>query len=62
MPLYEYVCGDCGQPSEILVRGETKPTCPSCGSENLTKQWSVAAAGSPKGSSSCGTFAGNALG
>jgi putative FmdB family regulatory protein len=62
MPLYEYVCGDCGQPSELLVRGETKPKCPSCDSENLTKQWSVSAAGSPKSFNSCDTFGGNSWG
>ena len=40
MPIYEYVCRDCGQLSEILVkamsRGEKK-SCPHCGSGNTEK-------------------------
>ncbi|MCX7428258.1 MAG: zinc ribbon domain-containing protein, partial [Planctomycetia bacterium] len=44
MPIYEYVCRDCGHQFEWLVRGEEKPSCPSCGRERLTKQLSVPAA------------------
>src|SRR5690606_5532042 len=31
MPLYEYTCGGCGKEFEVLVRGQEKPACPSCG-------------------------------
>ena len=41
MPIYEYVCGDCGTPFELLVRGGKTPTCPSCESENLERQLSL---------------------
>jgi len=44
MPIYEYVCRDCGHPFEWLVRGGEKPTCPSCGRGKLAKQLSVPAA------------------
>ena len=44
MPLYEYTCKSCEQPSELLVRGEEKPVCPNCGSEELVKLLSVVAA------------------
>jgi putative FmdB family regulatory protein len=51
MPLYEYTCDDCGQAFELLVRGDDKPTCTACGSEHLTKQFSVPAAHTSGGSS-----------
>ena len=44
MPIYEYVCRDCGHPFEWLVRSGEKPTCPSCGRGKLAKQLSVPAA------------------
>ena len=44
MPIYEYTCNDCGQEFELLVRGEEKPSCPSCGREDLSKSFSVPAA------------------
>lgn len=38
MPLYEYLCKDCGKTFELLMLGATeKPTCTSCGSERLEK-------------------------
>lgn len=41
MPIYEYVCKDCGKKSEILVRSnETVLKC-ECGSENLEKVFST---------------------
>ncbi len=71
MPLYEYLCRDCEQEVEVLVRGtEEKPECPDCGGAKLMKLLSVPAAhsgGSPSGSaggdpptgpcgSACGCF------
>lgn len=44
MPIYEYVCRDCDQEFELLIRGDDKPTCPSCGQPRLTRQLSVPAA------------------
>lgn len=44
MPLYEYECAACGEAFELLVRSSEKPACPSCGSEQLEKQFSVPAA------------------
>ncbi|RUL83668.1 FmdB family zinc ribbon protein [Tautonia sociabilis] len=45
MPLYEYRCDSCGRDFEALVRGSSdRPTCPSCGAQALTKQFSVPAA------------------
>lgn len=37
MPIYEYICQDCGQKSEILIRNsEQVPQC-QCGSEKMEK-------------------------
>jgi putative FmdB family regulatory protein len=44
MPLFMYSCGDCGEQSEILVRGAEEPACPKCGSKKLEKQASSFAA------------------
>jgi putative FmdB family regulatory protein len=44
MPIYEYICRDCGHAFELLVRGEEKATCPSCGRGSVNRQLSVAAA------------------
>lgn len=38
MPLFEYLCEDCGKTFEILVRSsEDHPECGDCGSKNLNK-------------------------
>ena len=44
MPIYEYSCTACGQEFEVLIRGQEKPVCPSCGTSQLTKNLSVPAA------------------
>ena len=47
MPLYEYLCRDCGQPFEKMVRmsdQEQVPVCPACGSADTRKQISTFAA------------------
>lgn len=41
MPIFEYVCQQCGKDFEALVRSETVPQCPGCHSTDLTKQLSV---------------------
>ena len=38
MPIYEYLCQDCGKTCELLVVGSSSdPACKSCGSTNLKK-------------------------
>lgn len=38
MPLYEYLCMECGQQSELLVSSASpSPACKACGSRNLKK-------------------------
>lgn len=41
MPLFDFVCDDCGQPCELLLLGREEPVCPACGSSKLTKQLSL---------------------
>jgi putative FmdB family regulatory protein len=41
MPLYDYLCKKCGQVSELLVMGSTKPVCPHCGGRRLARQVSA---------------------
>lgn len=40
MPLFAYACADCGASTEILVRGNETPVCPTCESTRLEKQLS----------------------
>jgi len=45
MPIYEYVCDDCGAHYErIVMNGSTVVTCPQCASQRNTIQLSVFAA------------------
>ncbi len=44
MPLYEYVCQECHQACELLVRGTEPARCPACRSLRLEKMLSVPAA------------------
>ena len=45
MPIYEYICDDCGTKFEKLVRRSGDATlCPSCGGEHVTTQYSTFAA------------------
>ena len=37
MPLFEYICPECGMQEELLVRGSDEPACPKCGSDELVK-------------------------
>ena len=38
MPLFEYVCLDCGERSEVLVTSSgEQPQCRACGTQNLKK-------------------------
>ncbi len=46
MPIFEYLCDDCGTKFERLVRraGDSGGECPSCGKAHLTTQLSTFAA------------------
>jgi len=44
MPIYEYVCRQCGHQFEWLTRDGEKPACPACSRQELEKKLSVPAA------------------
>lgn len=45
MPLFEYVCSECGAKfDELVSRADDTVQCPSCHSHNTEKQLSVFAA------------------
>jgi putative FmdB family regulatory protein len=63
MPLYEYVCGGCGEGFEKYVRAwSERVACPACASEEVEKQLSTFAftgtdggfSGSVAGGCGCG--------
>ena len=66
MPIYDFVCRDCRQEFEILLRSAETPQCASCGGKHLDKLLSVPATprggqnvteprgGMPMGQSPCG--------
>jgi putative FmdB family regulatory protein len=35
MPLYDYICDQCGRSFELLVRSTTIAACPHCGATRL---------------------------
>jgi putative FmdB family regulatory protein len=41
MPIFEYGCEVCGTSFELLVRSDTKISCPGCGAESLKKKLSL---------------------
>jgi len=59
MPIYEYLCRDCGKKVEMLVRpGESVLHCPYCGGSSLEKLLSTpyvmkGASSEPSGWSTC---------
>lgn len=60
MPIFEYLCQDCGQDFEALVRSSTTPECPTCHSVSLERKLSVFATASsatpaPAMAGPCGT-------
>jgi len=46
MPIFEYICRDCGKKFEAIVYGSKQPRCPSCRSTKLEQQLSVFAVSS----------------
>jgi putative FmdB family regulatory protein len=58
MPIFEFVCKDCGRDFEALVRSGAQPECPRCRSLQLEKRLSVFAAATsaePAGIAPCGS-------
>jgi putative FmdB family regulatory protein len=60
MPIYEYVCAECGHEFEALVYGSERASCPACKGDELEKRFSTFAAhGEARGEApapgSCGT-------
>ncbi len=58
MPIYEYTCGSCEKPFEILIRNSAeKPACPRCGSAKAEKRFSTfgVSMGSGVSPGACGT-------
>ena len=52
MPIFEYICRDCGRAFErIVARHDSETECIHCNSENIEKQLSVFAVAGPSGSS-----------
>jgi len=50
MPIFEYICQDCGRAFERIVpRHDSKTDCPHCNSEHIDKQLSVFAVAGPTG-------------
>jgi putative FmdB family regulatory protein len=43
MPIFDFVCSDCGELFEALVRGSQVASCPKCQSTTLEKQMSLPA-------------------
>ena len=72
MPIYDYLCLDCGETSEVLIAGSADlPECDSCGSQELKKLLSAhsSMSGSPKSTmpglgdtACCGSAPGEAAG
>jgi putative FmdB family regulatory protein len=50
MPIFEYVCRDCGHAFETIVSGSREAECPGCKSHALEKQLSVFAVSAGAGS------------
>ncbi len=53
MPIYEYICKDCGQNFEALVMGSRQPECPNCRSKQLLQQISSFSVGAAARKGSC---------
>jgi putative FmdB family regulatory protein len=48
MPIFEYICKECGRHFEALVMGSKRAECPSCRSAKLQQQLSTFAVGPNK--------------
>ena len=52
MPIFEYICKECGHQFEAVVMGSKKAECPSCQSGKLQQQLSTFAVGPGKSAAS----------
>jgi len=55
MPIYTYICEDCGSKFEIFTQRQdnpNKPKCEKCGSRKVSKTFSTFATGTSSSSSS----------
>jgi putative FmdB family regulatory protein len=43
VPIFDFVCSNCDNHFELLVRGRDTPSCPQCGSTQIEKQMSLPA-------------------
>ena len=43
MPIFDFSCHACDARFELLVRASSSPVCPTCGSANLEKLFSMPA-------------------
>ena len=41
MPIFDYICDECGHDFELLIRGTQTAACPVCESTSVTKQLSL---------------------
>jgi len=64
MPIFEYLCKECGKRFEAIVYGAQKAACPKCKGKKLEQQLSVfaVAGGSKSGSSDFGSNFGSEAG
>jgi putative FmdB family regulatory protein len=54
MPVYEYICNDCGKTNEILIlKSDSTVKCEGCGSQNLKKRFSSFSVSATKVHTSC---------
>jgi putative FmdB family regulatory protein len=70
MPIFEFLCADCGSTSEVLIAAfDEMPSCKTCGSANLKKLLSATSTLSgpakpsipgPSDTTCCGSSAANA--
>lgn len=49
MPIFEYLCTECGKKFEAIVYGSAKAECPACHGKKLEQQLSVFAVAAPAG-------------
>ncbi|HWR35706.1 MAG TPA: zinc ribbon domain-containing protein [Clostridia bacterium] len=61
MPIFEYICKDCGKAFEAVVLGSRAAACPSCKGTNLEQQLSRFAVSAPSSSATapCGAPSGS---
>lgn len=57
MPIYEYICDECGHAFEKLVpSSKSKPKCDKCGSGKLARQFSTFAAHGGTSAAGCSSM------